>query len=54
MELYLAIALGITLGELGKELIYRIQNGLWTLKNRNNPKYQWLKDLDNDEELLAK
>ena len=54
MELYVSIAIGIMLGELGKEIIYRIQNAWWTLKNRNKPKYQSLKDLNNDEELLAK
>lgn len=35
MELYISIALGIMLGELSKELIYRIQNLWWSFKNRN-------------------
>ncbi len=38
MELYVSIAIGIMLGELGKELLYRIQNALWSLKNRNKLK----------------
>ncbi len=53
MELYLSIAIGIVLGELGKELIYRIQNALWSLKNRNKLKpglFKW----DDTEELLEK
>ena len=53
MELYLSIALGIVLGELGKELLYRIQNLWWSLKNRNKIKpvlYKW----DDTDELLAK
>lgn len=52
MELYLSIALGIVLGELGKELLYRIQNLWWSLKNRNKLKpvlYKW-----DTEELLEK
>ena len=52
MELYLSIALGIILGELGKELLYRIQNLWWSFKNRNKLKtalYKW-----DTEELLDK
>jgi hypothetical protein len=52
MELYLSIAVGIVLGELGKELLYRIQNLWWSLKNRNKLKpvlYKW-----DTEELLEK
>jgi hypothetical protein len=52
MELYISIALGIMLGELGKELLYRIQNALWSLKNRNRLKagtFNW-----DTEELLEK
>ena len=52
MELYISIAVGIMLGELGKELLYRIQNALWSLKNRNRLKagtFNW-----DTEELLEK
>ena len=52
MELYLSIALGIVLGELGKELIYRIQNLWWSFRNRNKLKpdfFNW-----DTEELLEK
>lgn len=53
MELYVSIAIGIMLGELGKELIYRIQNALWSLKKHDKLKaglYKW----DDTDELLEK
>ena len=53
MELYVSIAIGIMLGELGKELIYRIQNALWSLKKHDKLKaglYRW----DDTDELLEK
>jgi hypothetical protein len=53
MELYLSIALGIVLGELGKELLYRIQNLWWSFKNRNKIKPDFFK-WDDTDELLAK
>jgi hypothetical protein len=53
MELYLSIALGIVLGELGKELLYRIQNLWWSFKNRNKIKPDFFK-WDDTEELLNK
>jgi hypothetical protein len=53
MELYISIALGIMLGELGKELIYRIQNLWWSFRNRNKLKPDFFK-WDDTEELLAK
>ena len=57
MELYVSIAVGIMLGEVGKELIYRIQNAWWTFKHRKDPKYgfaNWFKDTEDTEELLEK
>lgn len=53
MELYISIALGIMLGELGKELIYRIQNLWWSFRNRNKLKPDFFK-WDDTDELLAK
>ena len=53
MELYISIALGIILGELGKELIYRIQNLWWSFRNRNKLKPDFFK-WDDTDELLAK
>jgi hypothetical protein len=53
MELYISIAIGIVLGELGKELLYRIQNAWWSFKNRSKLKpnfYRW----QDTEELLEK
>ena len=57
MELYVSIAVGIMLGELGKEIIYRIQNAWWTIRHRKDPKHwlrKWLEDTEDTEELLAK
>ena len=57
MELYVSIAVGIMLGELGKEIIYRIQNAWWTFRHRKDPKHglrKWLEDTEDTEELLAK
>ena len=53
MELYVSIAIGIMLGELGKELLYRIQNLWWSFKNRNKIKPDFFK-WDDTDELLAK
>ena len=53
MELYLSIAVGIVLGELGKELLYRIQNLWWSFKNRNKIKPDFFK-WDETDELLTK
>ena len=38
MGLYISIALGIVLGELGKELLYRIQNAWWSFRHRKDVK----------------
>lgn len=56
MELYLAIALGLTLGELGKKIIWAAEEQIWKFKNKDKPSFlnAWLKDLEDDEELLEK
>ena len=56
MELYLSIALGITLGQLGKMLIDFIENKWWVYRH---PKHKsllklWQEDLDSDGDLLEK
>ena len=57
MELYLAIALGLTLGELGKKIIWTTEEQIWKLKHRNDkpsPFARWAMSLDDEEELLEK
>lgn len=57
MELYLAIALGLTLGELGKKIIWATEEQIWKFRHRKDkPSFldTWLKDLEDDEELLEK
>ena len=37
MELYISIALGIFIGEIGKKVINLIEDWIWNFKRRNNP-----------------
>lgn len=54
MELYLAIAIGVTLGELGKKLIWLFEDLAWRFRTRKNPdRYRFVPGLD-EEKLLNK
>jgi len=56
MELYLNIALGITLGHLGKMLVDFIEGKWWVWRNPNHKSLFkiWQEDLDSDSDLLEK
>lgn len=54
MELYIAIAIGIALGEIGKRLIWLGEELIWKFKNREKGKRFNLVPALDDEELLAK
>ena len=57
MELYLAIALGVTLGEVGKRIIWAIEELMWKFKHRKHePSFlsKWIENAEDDEELLIK
>jgi len=53
MELYISIALGIFLGEIGKRVIYQVEDWIWKFKRRNNPirLQELLSNLDGKEVL---
>lgn len=56
MQLYLSIALGITLGAVGQTLVNELEGLAWRFKNRHrvSPLTKWLDDLDKDDDLLEK
>jgi len=52
MELYLSIALGIFIGEIGKKAIQQAEDWWWKFKHRNDPPSplsKWLGSLDEED-----
>jgi len=55
MELWLQIAIGMTVAHFIKEFQYQCQSWLWSFKHRNDPKSKTLRELlgeDNDATIL--
>jgi len=44
MELYLSIALGIFIGEIGKKFLYHLEEWIWKFRHRNDLPYlpKWM------------